>query len=172
MHNEALCYVNDESTCDVTHIIKWRKKTEQVRLINGSFRNYNSVDSSNEIKNKGRSSPKSGPAKAPLISVKKVLHYLDITLSWNIRFDHIGLHQLLQNSSLYPADEWLCGHKVLQAVVNWYWCVIAHNQFAYNEERSNEPLWHYTVRTPPLHACSFARAQYLYACMQFHKYWQ
>ena len=59
MHNKALCYVNDGSTCDVTHIIKWWKKTEQVQLINGSLQElnrYNSMNSSNEMKRKGHHS--------------------------------------------------------------------------------------------------------------------
>ena len=44
---------------------------------------------------------------------------------------------------LYSADEGSCGWNVLQSVVDWFCYVFAHNQFAYIEERSNEPLWHY-----------------------------
>ena len=56
MHDEALCYVNDGSTRDVTHIIKWRKNMEQDWLINGSLQElnrYNSVNISNEMKRLG-----------------------------------------------------------------------------------------------------------------------
>ena len=35
-----------------------------------------------------------------------------------------------------------CVQNVLQSVFNWYCYVIAHNQFAYIEECSNELLWH------------------------------
>ena len=38
----------------------------------------------------------------------------------------------------------LCGRNDLQSGANWYCYVIAHNQFVYIEERSNEPLWHYS----------------------------
>ena len=44
---------------------------------------------------------------------------------------------------LYAADKGLRGRNVLQSVDNRYCYVIAHNQFAYIEERSNEPLRHY-----------------------------
>ena len=66
-----------------SHIIKWRKKTKQVWLINGSFRNYNSVDSSNEIKKKGEVLSKmwSGPAAAPLIEGLMVTVYIKLLAS-------------------------------------------------------------------------------------------
>ena len=40
----------------------------------------------------------------------------------------------------------LCGHSVLQSVVNWYCYVIARNQLAYIEECSSDPLQHYCHR--------------------------
>ena len=43
------------------------------------------------------------------------------------------------------AEEDLCGQNILQSVVNWYCYVIAHNQFTYIEECSNEPLRHYCL---------------------------
>ena len=58
MHNKALCYVNNESTHDVTHknYNTMAEKMEQVQLINGSLQElnrYTSVNSLNEIKRKG-----------------------------------------------------------------------------------------------------------------------
>ena len=72
-------------------------------------------------------------------------------------FGHEGLRQLCTNlknmvwdlshcaltnqwdlSFLYAADECLRSRNVLQSVVDWYRHVIAHNQYAYIEEHSNE----------------------------------
>ena len=38
-------------------------------------------------------------------------------------------------NNLYAADEGLRGRNVLQSVVNWYYCVIAHKQFSYAHQR-------------------------------------
>ena len=43
------------------------------------------------------------------------------------------------------AKEGLRGRNVLQSGVNWYCYIIVCNQFAYIEERSNDPLRRYTV---------------------------
>ena len=45
-------------------------------------------------------------------------------------------------SALYTADKGLCGRNVPQLVVDQFSDIFAHNQFAYIEERSNEPLQH------------------------------
>ena len=57
------------------------------------------------------------------------------------------IQNIFQFSLLYAADKGLCGQNVLQSVVDWYCYVIPHNQFAYIEERSNEPLQHYACAT-------------------------
>ena len=48
-------------------------------------------------------------------------------------------------SVLYAADEGLHGQNILQLVVDWLCYVFAHNQFAYIEERSNEPLLQHCI---------------------------